>query len=74
MKQLYKSAFSKQSQNDDNDDAKKTDGGMEWHFFFVFFCMVHSLPPVKRSGERFPLWLTDLERNARRKEVANEKK
>jgi len=36
MKQLYKSAFSKQSQNDDNDDAKKTDGGMEWHFCCIF--------------------------------------
>lgn len=45
----------------------------EWNG--VLCCIVHSSPPVKRSGEPlFPLWLTDLERNARRKEVANKKK
>lgn len=58
MKKLYKSAFSKQSQNDDNDDdAKKTDGGMEWRF--VLYCALFAAGEKER-GTTVPIVVNRL--------------
>lgn len=72
MKQLYKSAFSKQSQNDDNDDdAKKTDGGMEWRF--VLYCALFAAGEKER-GTTVPIVVNRLGKECPSKGSGQQKK